>query len=83
MTIERLDKLHHAQPFKAFTIFLGDGRKFHVSHPELLLHPPGTRTFVVWADDAFEIIDLLLVTSLRQENRPRNDRRQSRGKTRG
>lgn len=80
MTIEQLDKVHRAHRFKAFTIFLGDGRKIHISHPEVLFHPPGTPTFVVWADDAFEIIDLLLVTSLRQESRPRTPRKSGRGR---
>ena len=78
MTTEQLDSLHRAEPFKPFSIYLGDGRKIHVGHPELLMHPAGTRTFVVWSDNAFEIIDRLLVTSLRQEARSRNGRHRGR-----
>lgn len=78
MTTQQLDRLHRAEPFKPFSIYLGDGRKIHVSYPELLMQPAGTRTFVVWTNDAFEIIDLLLVTSLRQEARSRNGRHRGR-----
>ena len=66
MTIEQLRKLIQAVPFEPFTIHMADGRDVSVPHPEFILLPPQSRTFVVWEDDAkaFGIIDLLLVTQL-------------------
>ena len=68
MTTEQLDNFHRSRPFTPFVIFLGDGRSFHVDHPELLAHAPNARTFAVWSDGVYEVIDLLLVTSLRPSN---------------
>lgn len=80
MTTEQLTKFHRAQPFVPFTIFLGDGRSFDVNHPELLAHAPNARTFAVWSDGVYEVIDLLLVTSLRPGNgHPRRGRRRPAG----
>jgi hypothetical protein len=65
MTIESLTQVHTARPFQPFRIHLADGRTLEVAHPELLAHPRGGRTIVVFTSpDVFEIIDLLLVTSL-------------------
>jgi hypothetical protein len=67
MTIEQLRKMHQARPFRAFDIFLADGRSLPVEHPELLaLNPPGRTISVGLSDGTFEIVDLLLVTSLKQ-----------------
>jgi hypothetical protein len=67
MTIEQLRKMHQAKPFRAFDIFLADGRSLPVEHPELLaLNPPGRTISVGLSDGTFEIVDLLLVTSLKQ-----------------
>jgi hypothetical protein len=66
MAVEQLRKFHTAQPFQPFEIHLADGRSVRVPHRELLAVPPkAARTFAVWVDDGFEVIDLLLVTSLR------------------
>jgi len=66
MTIDQLRKLHQARPFEPFDIYLADGRKFSVDHPELLGQSPGGRTIGVGVPDgAIEIIDLLLVTNLK------------------
>jgi hypothetical protein len=68
MTIDQVRRLHQAQPFHAFRIHLADSRTIDVAHPELLaINEPG-RTVVVAHDGAFEIIDLLLVTSLEMMN---------------
>ncbi|MDX1969903.1 MAG: hypothetical protein SFV23_22205 [Planctomycetaceae bacterium] len=65
MTHERLTQAHNARPFQPFRIHLADGRTLEVPHPECLAYAPQGRTFiVVKADESFEIIDLLLVTSL-------------------
>jgi len=52
---------------------LADGRSVSVNHPELLLVASGGRTIAVEVEpDAVEIIDLLLVSSLKpRSKRPR------------
>jgi len=66
MTIDQLRKLHQARPFQPFDIHLSDGRSFPVDHPEFLSQSPGGRTIGVGvADGTIEILDLLLVTSLK------------------
>ncbi len=65
MTIEQLRKLHQARPFRPFRVHLADSRAFEVKHPEFLARSESGRTIsIADSDDAFEIIDLLLVTSL-------------------
>ncbi len=67
MTIEQLQKMHQARPFKPFDVHLADGRVLPVEHPEFLSRSPGGRTIGVGCvdDDTIEIVDLLLVTSLK------------------
>jgi hypothetical protein len=74
MTIEQLRRLHQARPFQAFDIHLTDGRSLAVEHPEMLAVPPPGRTIGVgMPDGTIEIVDLLLVTSLKP--RPNGTRR--------
>ncbi|MBI4025920.1 MAG: hypothetical protein HY360_13120 [Verrucomicrobia bacterium] len=69
MTAEQIWQVHHATPFRPFTIHLTDGRAFTVNHPEFMMIMPGRRTIVVAvSDDAAEIIDVMLVTSLTTGN---------------
>lgn len=66
MTVEQLRKMHRAQPFQPFDICLADGRVLPVDHPEILAVPPPGRTIGVGcADGTVEVIDLLLVMSLK------------------
>jgi hypothetical protein len=66
MTIEQLRNMLHAQPFRPFDIHLADGRSLPVEHPEFVGQSPSGRTIGVGlADDTIEIVDLLLVTSLK------------------
>lgn len=66
MTYEQLRKMHTAQPFQPFGINLADGRTLTVDHPEFLAQTPTGRTFGVGLPDGvIEIVDLLLVTSLK------------------
>jgi hypothetical protein len=66
MTVQQLRNMHQARPFKPFEIHLADGRSIPVNHPEMLALTPGGRTIgVAVEEDAIEIIDLLLVTSLK------------------
>jgi hypothetical protein len=80
MTIEQLREAHQARPFKPFTICLADGRQIPVPHPEFLWSPPGaSRTFVVaTSNGTFRIVDLLVVSFLDFERRPKPRRRKPR-----
>lgn len=65
MTIEQLANVHHARPFRPYTIHMGDGRAFFVKHPDFLSRSPSGRTVIVHQDDdSFSVLDLLLVTEL-------------------
>lgn len=65
MTIEQLANVHHARPFRPYTINMGDGRAFFVKHPDFLSRSPSGRTVIVHQDDdSFSVLDLLLVTKL-------------------
>jgi hypothetical protein len=76
MTIEQLEKIRRATPFKQFDIYLSDGRSIPVEHPEFLLVPPPGRTFAVgMADGTIEIIDLLHVTSFKPRSNGSRRRR--------
>jgi hypothetical protein len=71
MTIEQLREMHLARPFQPFDIHLADGRTLSVDHPEFLAQSRTGRTIAVSKpDDATEIVDLLLVVSLKP--RPRS-----------
>jgi len=65
MTIEQLDNVHHAQPFRPFTIRMGDGRSFYVEHPDFISRSRTGRTVIVHGpNESFSILDLLLATEL-------------------
>jgi hypothetical protein len=65
MTVEQLKDVIHAQPFRPFTIHMGDGRAFFVKHQDFISRSPSGRTIIVYGpDDSFSILDLLLVTEL-------------------
>ena len=76
MTIDQLPKMHQAKPFQAFDIHLADGRSVPVEHPEMLaISPPGRTIGVGLADGAIEVLDLLLVTSLKPRSNGSSRRR--------
>jgi hypothetical protein len=67
VTFEQLRRVIDAMPFQPFTLHAADGRRFHVPHREFLSHTPGGRTLIVYDDqddEAFSILDLLLVTEI-------------------
>jgi hypothetical protein len=69
MTTQQLKSMLNAQPFQPSDIYMADGRALPVSHPELVWITPGGRNVGVSVHpDAIEIIDLLLVTSLRRHS---------------
>jgi hypothetical protein len=69
MTSDQLPKLINARPFAPFTIRTADGREFMVRHPENIAYGGGRIAVVVQGND-FEIIDLLLVPSLKAAGAP-------------
>ncbi len=73
MTIEKLRQFAEADPFRPFTISLADGRRIRVPEPGCLWIPPRSeRTFFVAEGEAQGYtIDLLLVSSLDVDLRPR------------
>ena len=65
ITIEQIRPLYSAVPFEPFVLHLSDGRKISVQRRELMAFSPSGRTIIVYQpDDAFNIIDLSLVTDL-------------------
>jgi len=65
MRIEQLRNVHHASPFRPFTLHLADGRSLPVPHRDFLSQSPSGRTVIVYGDDdSFSIIDVLLVTRI-------------------
>jgi hypothetical protein len=72
MTVQQLDNVHKAQRFRPFTIHMGDGRSFHVPHPEFLSRSPSGRTVIVYGEqERFSVLDLLLLTELEVHPPPR------------
>jgi hypothetical protein len=64
MTVEKITALYRTRPFRTFDVFLADGRSLRVKHPEMLIL--GGRTCTIYVDpEVPEIVDLLLVTSLK------------------
>jgi len=70
MTIEAFKKHWSTKPFQPFAIDLADGRRLAVKHPENVAMSMSGRTVSVLdlTVDAFETVDLLLVTSLKPLN---------------
>ena len=76
MTIEQLILMHQARPFQPFDIFLADGRSLPVEHPEFLSRSPtGRHHRSGCADGTIEVVDLLLVTSLKPRRNGASKRR--------
>lgn len=66
MTIEQFRAIQRSRPFQPFAIHVADGRMLEVRHPEVVGASPNERTIFVYnADGMREVLDLLLVTSLR------------------
>ncbi len=65
MTIEQLRQMYQTRPFRPFRVHMADGRHLDVAHPEFLAQTPTGRTVMIARpDESFEVVDLLLVTSL-------------------
>ncbi len=65
MRLEQLRGLLTAQPFRPFTIHLAEGRSVPVVHHDFaLLAPDGRTLFAYGADHSFDMIDVMLITSI-------------------
>ncbi len=65
MTTQDLSNLKNAKPFRPFSIHMADGREVKVKHPDFLAYAGGRTALIGYEDGDFEIVDLLLVTSLK------------------
>lgn len=69
MTLEQLRKVHQTRPFVPFTLRTADGNQYAVQHPEFLAFmQTGRSIFVATPDGAYEIIDVMMVTSIHVAN---------------
>ena len=75
MTVNQLNEVLHAQPFRPFKIHMGDGRAFLVKHRDFISRSQSGRTVIVHTgDDGFSILDMLLVTELEVPGNTRRSR---------
>ena len=76
MTSEQLRRICAVRPFVPFAIHAADGRQWIVRHPDTVVLSSAGRTVVVQnAEGMDEILDVLLIMSLR----PLAERHNSRG----
>ena len=72
MSIQELRELRDATPFRPFSIHLADGRAIPVCHRDFVMSAPNGRTVIVYQpDSSFDIVDVMLVTSLRVKSNGR------------
>jgi len=77
MNAADIRRVYEAAPFEPFRVHIANGKSADIPHPELMhLSPNGRRLIVEAPDDAFEIIDVSLVTSL--ETLPKNGNKKPR-----
>ena len=69
MTGEQIREICTAVPFRPFEMFLADGRTLEVEQPDLIYSGADGRVVRLYTrPDCVEIIDLLLVVSVRFRN---------------
>ena len=69
MTVQQFRNFRDARPFAPFVVHLADGRVFGIFHPDAAALSQSGRTLsVVNTDGLIEVIDMLLVISLRPMN---------------
>jgi hypothetical protein len=68
MTVDQLRSLRDGNPFQPFALHLAGGRTLRVPHRDFISISPGGRTAIVYqSEEAFSIVDLLLVNELSVE----------------
>ena len=69
MTVDQVRRVREQAPFKPFTLFLSDQRRFEIRHPDFLWVVPTGRALGVAHDDGTaEFIDPLHITTLKMSN---------------
>lgn len=69
MNAEQFRAMLRQQPFRPFTIRMADGRSFQVAHRDFVAMSPAGRTvFVYESEEAFSVLDLLLMSELQVSN---------------
>ncbi len=64
MTVEQLQLMQQARPFKPYRMHLADGRALEVHHRDFVARSPTGRFAIVYEPDGgHQEIDLMLVTS--------------------
>jgi hypothetical protein len=76
MDLQGIREALHRQPFEPFSIRLADGRSLTVPHPEMVAVGK-RRVIVVEPDDAWSVLEPLLIVSLDYDgkHRPRKNQR--------
>jgi len=65
MTTEQFRATLQQLPFRPFTIRMADGRSFDVVHRDFVAQSPSGRTVIVFgSDEAYSVLDLLLMSEL-------------------
>ena len=73
MRLEQIRGLLTAQPFRPFMIHLAEGRAVPVLHRDFaLLAPDGRTLFAYGADHSFDMIDVMLITSIHLDPLPQS-----------
>jgi hypothetical protein len=72
MAPDQVRKALRAVPFRPFSVEVAGGRRVQVKHTDYAQLSPAGRTLVVFTDDddAAEIIDVFLITSLNLAKTP-------------
>ncbi len=65
MQSSEFQSLYRAEPFRPFVVNLADGRNIRVEHREFMAVSPTGRSAVIYGeDDSFEVVDVMMVTSI-------------------
>jgi hypothetical protein len=80
MTSIELKNALKAEPFRPFRVHLGGGRTVDVVDPEFVAVAPSGRTAAICGpDDAFEIVDILMIQSIEFPKQNGHGRRRKAG----
>jgi hypothetical protein len=76
MTIGEIQRLREEKPFRPFRVLTADAPSYDVLHPEFLGQTPSGRIIMIGLpDDSTVSLDLLLVTGVQRNVKPKNGSR--------
>jgi hypothetical protein len=69
-TVDQVRDAMHRQPFRAFTVYLADGRSYLVKHPDFIAIPatPRGRDLTIHDDEGSHLIDMGLIVEVHVPN---------------